>query len=110
MGLRQVWAEVNLQTLRENFFKLQAYTRSEMMPIVKADAYGHGVIPVVKTLQACGVKRFGVALLQEALEIKAVYPELTVMVIGATELEQMDDLVKRDHPHHFSLVPSPGAF
>ena len=96
MGLRQVWAEVNLQTLRENFIKLKAYTRSEMMPIVKADAYGHGVIPVVRTLQACGVKRFGVALLQEALEIKAVYPELTVMVIGATELEQMDDLVKEE--------------
>jgi len=94
MGLRQVWAEVNLQTLRENYNKLQAYTRSEMMPIVKADAYGHGVIPVVKTLQACGAKRFGVALLQEALEIKAELPELTVMVIGATELDQMDTLVK----------------
>jgi alanine racemase len=96
MGLRQVWAEVNLQTLRENFNKLQAYTRSEMMPIVKADAYGHGVIPVVRLLQSCGVKRFGVALLQEALEIKAVFPELTVMVIGATELDQTDSIVKED--------------
>lgn len=94
--MRQVWAEVNLQTLKENFIKLQAYTRSEMMPIVKADAYGHGVIPVVKTLQACGVKRFGVALLQEALEVKAEFPELTVMVIGATELDQLDALVKAE--------------
>ncbi|MDR3540651.1 MAG: alanine racemase [Desulfosporosinus sp.] len=96
MGLRQVWAEVNLQTLRENFNKLQAYTRSEMMPIVKADAYGHGVIPIVKTLRGCGVRRFGVALLQEALEIKAVFPELTVMVIGASELDQMEALVKEE--------------
>jgi len=94
MGKRQVWAEVNLQTLRENFFKLQTYTQSEIMPIVKADAYGHGVIPVVKTLIACGAKRFGVALLQEALEIKEVFPEVTVMVIGATELEDSDTLVK----------------
>ena len=100
MGLRQVWAEVNLQKLRENYFKLQAYTRSEMMPMVKADAYGHGLIPIVKTLQACGVKRFGVALLQEALEIKAVFPELTVMVIGATELDQTDTLVKEE------IIPS----
>ncbi|EGW37961.1 alanine racemase [Desulfosporosinus sp. OT] len=96
MGLRQVWAEVNLQTLRENYNKLQAYTRSEMMPIVKADAYGHGVIPIVKTLQACGAKRFAVALLQEALEIKAVFPELTVMILGATELDQMDTLVEKE--------------
>jgi len=96
MGLRQVWAEVNLQTLRENYFKLQAYTQSEMMPIVKADAYGHGVIPVVKTLMACGAKRYGVALLEEALEIKAVFPELTIMIIGATELDHSDTLVKED--------------
>ena len=96
MGLRQVWTEVNLQTLRDNYNKLQAYTKSEMMPIVKADAYGHGLIPVVKTLMGCGVKRFGVALLQEALEIKAVFPELTVMVIGATELDQMDTLIKAE--------------
>jgi alanine racemase len=67
-----------------------------MMPIVKADAYGHGVIPVVKLLQSCGVERFGVALLQEALEIKAAFPALTVMVIGATELDQIDSLVRED--------------
>jgi len=96
MGLRQVWVEVNLQTLKENFVKLQAYTRSEMMPIVKADAYGHGVIPVVKTLIECGAERFGVALLQEALEIKAVFPELTVMIIGATEQDQTDTLVREE--------------
>lgn len=96
MGLRQVWAEVNLQTLKENYFKLQALTRSEMMPIVKADAYGHGVISVVKTLMACGAKRYGVALLEEALEIKAVFPELTVMVIGATDPDQSDILVREE--------------
>ena len=100
MGLRPVWAEVNLQTLRENYFKLQAYTQSEMMPIVKADAYGHGLIPVVKTLIACGARRFGVALLEEALELKEVFPELAVMVIGATNLEQSDTLVRE------GIIPS----
>ena len=96
MGLRQAWAEVNLQTLRENYLKLKTYTRSEMMPIVKADAYGHGVIPVVKTLIACGAERYAVALLEEALEIKAVFPGLTVLILGATELDQWDILVKEE--------------
>lgn len=94
MGLRPVWAEVNLQTLRENYIKLQAYTQSEMMPIVKADAYGHGVIPVVKTLIACGARRFGVAILEEALELKKVYPEVSVMIIGATDAAESDTLVR----------------
>lgn len=100
MGLRPVWAEVNLQILRENYYKLQAYTQSEMMPIVKADAYGHGIIPVVKTLISCGARRFGVAILEEALEIKSVFPQLTVMVIGATDLEQSDTLVREE------IIPS----
>ena len=94
--MRQVWAEVNLQTLKENYFKLQAHTKSEMMPIVKADAYGHGVLPVVKTLKECGARRFGVALLEEALEIKRAFPELAVMVIGATEIDQFDVLVREE--------------
>ena len=96
MGLRPVWVEVNLQTLRENYLKLQAYTRSEIMPIVKADAYGHGLIPVVKTLMACGAKRYGVALLEEAQAIKAVFPELTVMILGPVEPEQSDVLVREE--------------
>jgi len=96
MGLRQVWAEVNLQTLRENYLKLKAHTHSEMMPIVKANAYGHGLIPVVKTLMACGAERYAVALLEEALEIKAVFPGLAVLILGATELDQWDILVKED--------------
>lgn len=100
MGIRQNWAEVNLDTLRENYFKHQAYTRSEIMPIVKADAYGHGVIPVVKTLVACGAKRYGVAHLDEALEIKAVFPELTILVLGATEPDLSDILVKEE------IIPS----
>ncbi|AET66223.1 alanine racemase [Desulfosporosinus orientis DSM 765] len=104
MGGRPVWAEVNLQTLRENYFKLKTYTQREIMPIVKADAYGHGAIPVVKTLIACGAKRFGVALLEEALEIKAIFPDVSVMVIGATDPQESDTLVKKEIiPGIFSL-------
>ncbi|MDQ7093112.1 alanine racemase [Desulfosporosinus sp. PR] len=97
---RQVWAEVNLQALKENYYKLQAYTQSEMMPIVKADAYGHGIVPVVKTLLECGAKRFGVALLQEALELKTEFPQINVMIIGASEIDQWDSVVRED------IVPS----
>lgn len=96
MEQRSVWAEVNLQNLRENYSKLQGYTKSEMMPIVKADAYGHGVIPAVKTLLACGARRFGVAFLEEALEIKAVFPEAAVLILGSTEPDQAEALVKEE--------------
>jgi alanine racemase len=93
---RPVWAEVDLGALQRNYTRIQSFAQSEIMPIVKADAYGHGVIPVVNTLRKCGAKRFGVALLEEALEIKQVFPDLTVMVIGTTPAEHSDIFVRED--------------
>ena len=94
--VRPVWAEINLRALRRNYARLARQTVSELMPIVKADAYGHGVIPVVRALRGCGAKRFGVALMEEALEIKQVFPELTLMVLGVTLLAASDRLVRDD--------------
>lgn len=91
---RPVWAEVDLGALERNFEIIRSLTKSEIMPIVKADAYGHGAVKVVETLKAKGVKRFGVALLEEALELKQQFPELTLMVIGPTLPEQAEDFVR----------------
>jgi len=88
--LRPVWAEVDLAALRRNYARIRSYTKSMLMPIVKADAYGHGAVPVVKALKDLGVKRFGVALLEEALEIKHAFPDLSLMVIGFTPPEQAE--------------------
>lgn len=93
---RPVWAEINLGALQRNYSRLAGQTKSELMPIVKADAYGHGVIPIVGALRDCGAKRFGVALLEEALEIKQIFPELTLMVLGVTPPEASDRLVRDD--------------
>ena len=93
---RPVWAEINLGALKRNYARLAHQTASELMPIVKADAYGHGVIPIVGALRDCGAKRFAVALLEEALEIKQVFPDLTLMVLGVTPPEASDTLVRED--------------
>ncbi len=102
--MRPVWAEVNLAALRRNYAKIEAYTTSELMPIVKADAYGHGVLRVVRTLKELGAKRFGVALLEEALEIKQAFPELTVMVLGTAPMEFSDVMVREDVIPGISLL------
>lgn len=93
---RPVWAEVDLGALTRNLRRIQACTTSEIMPVVKADAYGHGVIPVVAALQKCGIKRFGVALLEEALEIRKVFSDLTIMIIGTTPKEYAELIVRED--------------
>ncbi|HWQ89710.1 MAG TPA: alanine racemase, partial [Desulfitobacteriaceae bacterium] len=93
---RPVWAEVDLGALTRNLRRVQACTTSEIMPIVKADAYGHGVIPVVAALQKCGIKRFGVALLEEALEIRKVFADLKIMIIGTTPQDYAELIVRED--------------
>jgi alanine racemase len=93
---RPVWAEVNLQALQRNYDRIKAYTQSEIMPIVKADAYGHGVIEVVQALYDVGARRFGVAVLDEALKIRKAFPKVMVMLIGSMPIESVTILVKED--------------
>ena len=95
-NFRPVWAEINLSALKHNLQRIRGYTRSEIMPIVKADAYGHGAVQVVRTLKEEGIQRFGVAFLEEALELRGHFPDLTLMVIGPTIPEYSDILVNEE--------------
>jgi len=92
---RPVWAEIDLGALKHNLNIIKKYTTSEIMPIVKANAYGHGVVEVVKTLKNEGIKRFGVAFLEEALELRKHFSDLTLMVIGPT-LDQYSEILVRE--------------
>lgn len=95
-NFRPVWAEVNLGALRRNLQRIKGYTNSEIMPIVKADAYGHGAVEVVRVLREEGIKRFGVAFLEEALELRKSYPDIILMVIGPTLPEYSEILVSQE--------------
>jgi len=95
-NFRPVWAEVNLSALRHNLNIIRKFTTSEIMPIVKADAYGHGAVEVVKTLKLEGITRFGVAFLEEALELKRYFSDINLMVIGPTLPEYSEILVRED--------------
>jgi alanine racemase len=54
------------------------------MAVVKANAYGHGAVPVACTLQAAGVHSFAVACIGEALELRAGGITLPILVLGYT--------------------------
>jgi len=93
---RPVWAEVDLGALRRNLKRIRQYAGSEIMPIVKADAYGHGAVEVVRTLKEEGVTRFGVAILEEALELRREFPDIALMIIGPTLSKYSETLVKEE--------------
>lgn len=63
-------AEVDLSAIAANIRRLILHAGVPLLAVVKADAYGHGLIPVAKTAIAAGAQWLGVALLEEALDIR----------------------------------------
>jgi alanine racemase len=70
---RTAWLELDLDALGHNLdlIRRQAGTGVPVRPVVKADAYGHGAVPIARALEAAGVDGFCVATLDEAMELRA---------------------------------------
>lgn len=72
MYKRPVWVEVDLGAIAENTRTLKRFLapETELMTVVKADAYGHGAGPVAETCLEAGASRLGVALLEEGIALR----------------------------------------
>lgn len=71
MESRRTYAVINLRNYAGNlrFFEDHC-TPSKVMPVVKANAYGHGAIPLSKVAERMGIDYFAVAFLEEALQLR----------------------------------------
>jgi alanine racemase len=68
--IHRAQAEVDLSAIAENIKKIRTVAGVPVMAVVKANAYGHGLVPVAKTALAAGAQWLGVALLEEALALR----------------------------------------
>ncbi len=66
----RAFVEVDLAAIAHNVKTIKSQTDAEILAVVKADAYGHGLVPVAQTAVAAGATWVGVALLEEAVEIR----------------------------------------
>jgi alanine racemase len=64
-------AVINLSAIKSNVATLKAKAGVDLMAVVKADAYGHGLVPVAKAALDGGATWLGVALLEEAIALRA---------------------------------------
>jgi alanine racemase len=69
---RMAWLEIDLDALLGNLATLRAAVGPgvRVEPVVKADAYGHGAVPVARALEAAGVDGMSVATMDEAVELR----------------------------------------
>ncbi len=83
MPIRPTYAEVNLSALAHNFDVIKQHTGGgAICQVIKADAYGHGAIPVAKKLESCGVDWLAVALVEEGIELRNAGIEPPFLVLG----------------------------
>ncbi|MCX5712125.1 MAG: alanine racemase, partial [Candidatus Omnitrophica bacterium] len=92
IGYRPTWAEVNLANLEHNFSQIKKIVlpATRVMATVKADAYGHGLIPVTKKLISCGVDYLGVASIDEGIKLRDSGVRLPILVLGMILRDDID--------------------
>ncbi len=82
--MRPAWVEVDLDSVRSNVRATLGVLRrsTQLLAVVKADAYGHGAVPVARAAVEAGATWLGVALAEEALQLRAAGVGVPVLVFG----------------------------
>lgn len=90
------WAEIDLEAIKKNLQTLTRLSRPDrVFAVVKADAYGHGMIPVVRMLADLGVGSFCVASLSEAAALRdAGFTGEEILVFGGFQPTQLDEYAR----------------
>ncbi len=80
------WAQVDLRALRRNYRRLRGLLgpRQKYLAVVKANAYGHGAVPVALALEAEGADWFGAATLEEGEELRRGGVTRPILLFGYT--------------------------
>ena len=95
--MRPVWAEIDLDAIAYNTRNIKKLIGDkDLIAVVKANCYGHGVIDIIPTLLENGVSRFAVAMISEALEIRDNKITAPVMILGFTPLYLGEELINNN--------------
>lgn len=84
--LRRTWAEIHLDRIRYNQENIRAIVGPEckVMGIVKADAYGHGDVPVAAAMLDAGVDELAVSNIEEAISLRRGGIKAPILILGIT--------------------------
>jgi len=76
------WIEVDHGAIRSNLEVIRRSAReARIIAVVKANAYGHGAVPVARTLVAAGVERLAVATVGEAIELREAGIDIPLLIL-----------------------------
>lgn len=87
---------VDLDAVGDNLRAIRRHVGVPVMGIVKANAYGHGLVPVARHLEACGVERLGVAFVEEGIALRRAGVRVPILVLGGIFGPQVGDYLRHD--------------
>ena len=92
----RVYARIDLDAIIYNVenVKKKITSNTILMPIVKADGYGHGAVPISKELTKIGIERFAVATIEEAITLRKNGIDKKILILGYTPENMADKLVE----------------
>jgi alanine racemase len=88
-SLRPARASVDLDRLAANFATVAAYARVPLMPVIKADAYGHGAAVVGRYLETLGAPMLAVAYVEEGVALRTAGVTIPVLVLAGFTSSQV---------------------
>jgi alanine racemase len=91
------WVEIDGSALRNNLreFRRRVSPQSRLAAVVKSNAYGHGLVEVSSIALDAGVSWLCVNSLEEALELRAHWPEVPILILGYVPLAGLEEVVAR---------------
>jgi alanine racemase len=95
---RRCWVEIDGRALRHNFKVLRGLIphATRFMAVVKANAYGHGLVPTARELALIGVDWFGVANVTEGLALREAGLRQPILLLSATLPGEMPAALEQD--------------
>ncbi len=96
---RPVWAEIDLDALAHNIHSLRARVHDPQRPltfyaVVKANAYGHGAVPIARAALEAGADALAVVCIDEGRELREAGIVAPILVMGHTPVAQADTAVR----------------
>jgi len=94
----RIWAEIDLAQVATNFRIIRANLngKPKILVVVKADAYGHGAVPVARKVVAEGADMLGVGDSHEALELRFAGIRVPILILGAIIEGEIENVVRYD--------------
>jgi alanine racemase len=93
----RAWVEVDHAALRTNLKTVRELAgAAQVIAVVKANAYGHGAVPVARTLVASGAERLAVATIEEGIELRAAGIDAPIMLLWGVGPDEAADVVAND--------------